>query len=51
MLGQIIQENTLQVNLSGDANYLQFNQQLSIGVYQLHISNNDKIEVIKLIVK
>lgn len=51
MLGQVIQENKLQVNTVGDANFIQFNQQLSVGVYQLQIINNEHVEVVKLIVK
>jgi hypothetical protein len=51
MLGQLIQENVLQVNPLGDIQFIEFTNQVSVGVYQLQIRNNQKLEVVKLIVK
>ncbi len=51
MLGQLIQENVLHVNPLGDIQFIEFTNQVSVGVYQLQIRNNQKLEVVKLIVK
>jgi hypothetical protein len=51
MLGQLIQENVLQVNPLGDTQFIEFTNQVSVGFYQLQIRNNQKLEVVKLIVK
>lgn len=51
MLGKVVQENDIEVNLNGDIQFVEFKEKLSSGVYHLHITNNQKTEVVKLVVQ
>jgi hypothetical protein len=51
VLGQVVQENKLAVNTTGDTHYIALKEDLSVGVYHLQIKNNQKITVVKLMIK